>query len=45
MGWIARLTGSVALGYVLPAIGYGIVAAYAFLAPHQVQPLAAVTGD
>jgi len=33
MGWVARLTGSIADGYVLPAIGYGVVALYAFLAP------------
>ena len=32
MGWIARETGSVALGYVLPAIGYVVVALYGFLA-------------
>lgn len=28
MGWIARLTGSVALGYALPALGYVVVALY-----------------
>ena len=29
MGWITRLTGSTALGYILPAIGYIVVALYA----------------
>ena len=29
MGWIARLTGSVAWGYALPALGYVVVALYA----------------
>jgi FHS family L-fucose permease-like MFS transporter len=29
MGWIARLTGSVAWGYALPAFGYVVVALYA----------------
>ena len=33
MGWIARLTGSIALGYSLPALGYIVVALYAFTAP------------
>jgi FHS family L-fucose permease-like MFS transporter len=33
MGWIARASGSIALGYVLPGIGYVVVAAYAFVAP------------
>ena len=33
MGWIARLTGSIALGYALPAIAYIVVALYAFSAP------------
>jgi FHS family L-fucose permease-like MFS transporter len=32
MGWIARATGSVAMGYLLPAAGYVVVALYAFLA-------------
>jgi MFS transporter, FHS family, L-fucose permease len=30
MGWIARLTGSVALGYGLPGLGYIVVALYAW---------------
>ena len=30
MGWITRLTGSTALGYILPAFGYIVVALYAF---------------
>lgn len=33
MGWITRLTGSVAMGYVLPAAGYIVIALYAFLVP------------
>ena len=36
MGWITRLSGSVALGYVLPGIGYVVVALYALLAPRLV---------
>jgi len=31
MGWVTRLTGSVALGYVLPALGYIVVALYSLL--------------
>jgi len=34
MGWITRMTGSIALGYLLAAVGYVIVAMYAFLGPH-----------
>jgi FHS family L-fucose permease-like MFS transporter len=37
MGWITRQTGSVALGYLLPAIGYVVVALYGFLAPRLVH--------
>lgn len=33
MGWIARASGSIALGYLLPALGYVVVALYAFLGP------------
>ncbi len=33
MGWISRLTGSIALGYLLPLLGYAVVATYAFLGP------------
>jgi FHS family L-fucose permease-like MFS transporter len=33
MGWIARVTGSIAIGYVLPAVGYAAVALYAFIVP------------
>ena len=33
MGWISRLSGSVALGYLLPAVGFVVVALFAFLAP------------
>jgi len=33
LGWIARETGSLALGYVLPAAGYVVVAVYAFMVP------------
>jgi FHS family L-fucose permease-like MFS transporter len=31
MGWITRLTGSVALGYALPALGYVVVALYSVM--------------
>jgi len=38
MGWVTRLTGSTALGYILPAIGYVIVALYAlFVSRKTVQ--------
>jgi len=33
LGWIARETGSLALGYLLPAAGYVVVALYAFMVP------------
>jgi FHS family L-fucose permease-like MFS transporter len=33
MGWIKDVTGSVALGYTLPALGYVVVALYAGLIP------------
>ena len=33
MGWIARLSGSIALGYLLPAAGYIVVALFAFIGP------------
>jgi FHS family L-fucose permease-like MFS transporter len=33
MGWIARATDSIALGYLLPAAGYVVVGLYAFGAP------------
>jgi len=33
MGWIARQSGSIALGYLLPAAGYMVVATYSFLGP------------
>lgn len=33
MGWITRMTGSIALGYLLPVLGYAVVVAYAFLGP------------
>jgi len=31
MGWITRITGSIALGYALPALGYIVVALYAMM--------------
>ncbi len=37
LGWIARQTGSLALGYIVPAIGFAGVALYGFLAD-RVQP-------
>jgi len=33
MGWITRLSGSIALGYMLPAAGYVVVAMYSFMGP------------
>jgi FHS family L-fucose permease-like MFS transporter len=33
MGWVARLSGSIALGYLLPALGYVVVAMFAFIGP------------
>jgi FHS family L-fucose permease-like MFS transporter len=33
LGWIARETGSLALGYLLPVVGYVVVALYAFMVP------------
>jgi len=33
MGWIARQSGSIALGYLLPEAGYMVVATYSFLGP------------
>lgn len=33
MGWVTRLSGSIALGYFLPAMGYVVVALYAFMGP------------
>jgi FHS family L-fucose permease-like MFS transporter len=35
MGLVSRMTGSVALGYVLPALGYAVVALYAFAVPRM----------
>ena len=39
MGWITRLTGSVALGYILPALGYVVVAFYAATVSRKSAPL------
>lgn len=39
MGWITRLTGSVALGYILPALGYVVVALYATTVARKTVPL------
>jgi MFS transporter, FHS family, L-fucose permease len=39
MGWITRLTGSVALGYILPALGYVVVALYAATVSRKTVPL------
>jgi FHS family L-fucose permease-like MFS transporter len=33
LGWVARSTGSLALGYAVPAVGFAVVAVYGFLAP------------
>ena len=43
MGWITRLSGSVALGYALPAVGYFVVALYALLAPRLAERVVAPT--
>jgi MFS transporter, FHS family, L-fucose permease len=37
LGFIAKTTGSLALGYVVPLIGFAVVALYGFLAP-RIQP-------
>jgi FHS family L-fucose permease-like MFS transporter len=37
LGWIAHATGSVALGYLLPAGAYVVVALYGFLVPSLMQ--------
>jgi MFS transporter, FHS family, L-fucose permease len=37
LGWIAKTTGSLALGYIVPAAGFAGVGLYGFLAP-RVQP-------
>src|SRR5207302_4137265 len=37
LGWIARATGSLAWGYVVPLVGFAGVGLYGFLAP-RVQP-------
>jgi len=33
LGLVARITGSLAMGYLLPAVGYVVVALYAFYVP------------
>ena len=43
MGWVTRSTGSVALGYFLPAVGYVVVAIYALLAPRVSVKAVAMT--
>jgi len=40
MGWIARETGNLALGYCLPMVAYVVVALYAFLVPRTRRELA-----
>jgi len=37
LGWIARRTGSIAVGYLVPALGYGCVSLYGFIVG-QVRP-------
>jgi FHS family L-fucose permease-like MFS transporter len=37
LGWIAKTTGSIALGYIVPLLGFAGVSLYGFLAP-RVQP-------
>jgi FHS family L-fucose permease-like MFS transporter len=37
LGYIARSTGSLALGYIVPLVGFFVVGLYGFLAP-RIQP-------
>jgi FHS family L-fucose permease-like MFS transporter len=37
LGFIAKTTGSLALGYIVPLLGFVVVALYGFLAP-RIQP-------
>jgi FHS family L-fucose permease-like MFS transporter len=37
LGFIAKTTGSLALGYIVPLLGFIVVAVYGFLAP-RIQP-------
>lgn len=37
VGVVERATGSLALGYLLPAVGYGVVAVYGFLGSREVR--------
>jgi FHS family L-fucose permease-like MFS transporter len=39
MGWVTKLTGSVALGYILPILGYIVVALYALSVSRKSVPL------
>lgn len=43
LSWIGKELNSLALGYVLPGIGYVVVAVYAVLAPRFSQPVGADT--
>jgi FHS family L-fucose permease-like MFS transporter len=38
LGWIARTTGSIALGYIVPLVGYAGVSLYGFCAPWILPP-------
>ena len=38
LGWIARSTGQIAWGYVVPLIGFAVVAIYGFAAPLLLPP-------
>ena len=38
LGWIARSTGQIAYGYVVPLIGFAVVAIYGFAAPLLLPP-------
>ncbi|SEG16841.1 MFS transporter, FHS family, L-fucose permease [Bryocella elongata] len=43
LSWIGKELGSLALGYVLPGIGYVVVAVYALMAPRLSPPVGADT--
>jgi FHS family L-fucose permease-like MFS transporter len=45
LSWIGKELGSLALGYVLPGIGYVVVALYAWMAPRLSPPVSADTVD
>jgi FHS family L-fucose permease-like MFS transporter len=38
LGYIARSTGSLALGYIVPLVGFAVVSLYGFAAPWILPP-------